>query len=463
MLNNARHPDMKRMGTKKVVVVGAGIAGLAAAHYLRKRGLEVEILEREAVAGGSVRSALRDERYLVEFGPNAFLASAEPIQKLARELSIDPLIVGSDELSRHRYIHRGGRTHQLPAGPLSFLRSGLLSPLGKARLMAEPFVRSSSAPGETLAAFVKRRAGAEVLDALVDPFVSGVWAGDAGELEVASVFPKIVEVERECGSVLRGMKKLAGGVRKRGLLSFRWGMGTLTARLEEELRSRLRLGARVQGLARTGADSRRWRVKLADASAAVDADAVLVAAPAHAAAKLLLPHDAKLFPALAAIPYASLAVVHTAHREADVPTKPDGFGVLIPRSEGIRMLGTIFSSAIFPGRCPRGEVLLTNFIGGATDAGLVDLADEEVVGEVRAGLRATMGIEQAPKFVAFKRWGQAIPQYTVGHRDRIATIREQLAGHPGLFLTGAYFDGVSVSDTIAHARSVVDDIVAYLR
>lgn len=463
MLNNAKHPDMKRMETKKVIVIGAGIAGLAAAHSLRKHGFEVEILERETVAGGSVRSSLRDERYLVELGPNAFLASAEPIQRLARELSIDPLIVGSDELSRNRYIYRGGTTHRLPAGPLSFLKSGLLSASGKARLMLEPFVRSRSAEGETLAAFVKRRAGAEVLDALVDPFVSGVWAGDAWELEVASVFPKIVEVEREFGSVLRGMKKLTRGVRKRGLLSFRWGMGTLTARLEEELRSRLRLGTTVQGLVQAGGGSRRWRAKLADGSAPVEADAILVAAPAHAAAKLLLPHDAKLFPALAAIPYASLAVVHTAHREADVPMKPDGFGLLIPRGEKIRMLGTIFSSAIFPGRCPRGEILLTSFIGGATDPGLVDLGDEEVVGEVRAGLKTTMGITEPPKFSALKRWGQAIPQYTVGHRDRVATIRAQLAEHPGLFLTGAYFDGVSVSDTIAHARAVVDDVVAYLK
>ena len=452
---------MNQRRTRRVLVVGAGVAGLSAAHYLKKRGFEVEILERESVSGGAVRSAMRDDKYLVEYGPNAFLASADPLIRLARELSIEPLIVGSDEASRKRYIYSRGRMQKLPDGPLSFLKSPLMSLGGKLRLMAEPFVRSKSPPSETLADFVSRRAGGEVLSTLVDPFVSGVWAGDAGELEAESCFPRLVEVEREFGSVMRGMRKLAGGVRKRGLFSFRWGMGTVTARLEEELKSQVRNGAFVEGLER-GSDG-LWRARGQGCDSTGGADAVVVAAQAHAAARFLIHVDPNLFSLLQGIRYASLAVVHTSFRDKDLPEKLDGFGVLVPRSEGIRLLGSIWSSSIFPGRCPRGETLLTNFIGGATDPSLVDLSDEDIASEVISGLKAVMGIISPPVYFAVKRWGQAIPQYTVGHRERVASIFERAGALPGLFLTGAWADGISVSDTVAHARATVDKVAEYLK
>jgi len=452
---------MKRGVNKKTVaVIGAGIAGLAAAHYLRRRGIEVAIFEREEVAGGSVRSAMRDDRYLVELGPNAFLASADPVQRLARELSIDPLVVGSDDLSRNRYIYRGKRMHRLPTGPASFMKSGLLSFRGKARMMAEPFVRSRSNDLESLAGFVRRRAGKEVLAAMVDPFVSGVWAGDAEELEVSSCFPRLVEVEREYGSVFRGMRKLVGGIRKRGLYSFRWGMGTITARLEEELKGVLRLGSAVEEISRS--KDGRIGVRAEGFAGRFEADAAVVAVPSYVAAKLLLKAIPEIYPHLSGIPYASLAVVHTAFREGDVPRKPDGFGVLIPRGEGVRMLGSIWSSAIFPGRCPRGDILLTNFIGGATDPELINLPDEEIVGEVLGGLQATMGITNPPVYRSLKRWGHAIPQYTVGHAERLTRIFSAMDGLPGVFLTGAWIDGISVSDTIANSRAAVDRVMSFL-
>lgn len=451
---------MKGQPQKKVVIVGAGIAGLAAAHCLRKCGVEVEIVEREAVVGGVARSVLKEERYLLELGPNAFLGSEEPVGRLARELSIDGLIVGNEELSRKRFIHRGGRNHPLPTGPISFLGSGVLSFPGKLRLLAEPFVRSTSPPEETLAAFARRRAGRRVLDALVDPFASGVWAGDPAELEVASILPRLVEIEARYGSLLRGMRHVVSSVR-RGLYSFRWGMGTLAARLEEELRGKIRTGIAAEGIERVAAGG--WRVRFAGWHAAVEADAVIVALPAFAAAKAVLSLDPKLFTSLQGIPYAPVAIVHTAFKEGDVPVKPEGFGVLIPRSEGIRMLGSLWPSSLFPSRCPAGEVLLTNFIGGATDPAIADLSDGEIVEEVLRGLQATMGIAARPVFTFIKRWGQGIAQYTVGHGGRIAVIREELAGLPGLWLTGSYFEGVSVSDTIAHARRTAEETLVFLR
>lgn len=450
----------------KVVVIGAGIAGLSAAHYLKKRGVDVEIIEREKFFGGAVRSALKDDRYLIELGPNAFLANAEPVTKLARDLSIEPLIVGSDELSKNRYIYRGGRLHKLPMNPFAFLGSRLISTAGKLRAMFEPFVRSKSKDDETLAQFVERRAGKEILEALVDPFASGVWAGDPRQLEMKSVLPKFVEIERECGSVMKGMKKLkregeTNTERKKGLYSFRWGLGTLTARLEEELRGKLKLGAAALSIEK-GRDG-GFKVRVEGQVLPILADAVVIATPAPQTAGILAALSSEIVEPLSSIPYSPLAVVHTAFKTTDIPKKLDGFGVLIPRGEGIRLLGSIWASAIFPGRCPKDEELLTNYIGGATDAGLIDLSDEDITKEVLDGLKKTMGITASPKFIYVKRVAQAIPQYNLGHAKNIGIIQNELEKIPGVFLTGSYFDGVSVSDTIANARSEVDRVFSYLK
>lgn len=452
---------------KRVVIIGAGIAGLAAAHFLRKRGVDTLILERDGTVGGTLRTILKDDRYLLELGPNTFLASAGPINAIARELSIDSQIVGSDELSRKRYIFSHGCMHPLPMGPVSFLRSGLLSLRGKLRLLAEPCIRTKSAEGESLASFVTRRAGREVLDTLIDPFVSGVWAGNPKELEVESVLPSIIKAERECGSVLRGIRRLSQGAMPRGLLSFRWGMGSITARIEEEMKKNIRLSSPVEGISIPGGYGGlralpTFLVKVRGSYMHVEADAIVVATPAQTAARLLCDIDQAIHEPLAAIPYAPLAVVHTAFLASDVPRPLDGFGVLIPRKEGIRFLGSIWSSALFLKRCPAGEVLLTNFIGGATDPQAVDLSDSELVEEVLTGLGQVSGIKTQPRFVHIKRWGQAIPQYTIGHQRRLEKIRARLNHLPGIFLTGSYFSGVSVSDTIAHARAEVDRVADFL-
>lgn len=444
--------------TKKIAVVGAGIAGLASAYYLRKRGYDVEIFESSGSAGGAVRSQLKEEKYLVELGPNAFLASADPLLRLSRELSIEPLIVGSEDVSCKRYVHRHGRLHELPVKPGTFLKSGIMSAAGKARLFFEPFIKSKSPETESLADFVTRRAGREVLEALVDPFASGVWAGNPSELEMKSVLPKIVEVESEYGSVFKGMRKLSGEISKKGLLSFRWGLGTLTARLEEELSSRIRFKHPVAGIEPLA--SGRFKIRLEGNYVPMEACAVVIAAPAYVASKIFSGVDKDISSLLSAIPYVPLAVVHTAFKTADVPRKLDGFGVLVPRAERIRLLGSIWSSAMFDGRAPKGEALITNFIGGATDIGLIELSDDEIIEEVLRGLESVMGIKSSPKFVNIKRWANSIPQYTIGHGSRIEKIRSRIEKIPRVFLTGSYFNGVSVSDTIADARKMVDRLSA---
>ena len=448
-------------GRQRVIIIGGGIAGLSVAHYLKKRDIDIDVYERAPRAGGAIRTILKEEKYLLELGPNAFLASADSLLGLARELSIDPQIVESAENSRRRFISARGGMHELPTAPISFLGSGLLTLRGKIRLLGELFVKSSSPASETLSEFVKRRAGREVLDALIDPFVSGVWAGDVTRLEAKSVFPEFIEIERECGSILRGMKKLKNDTSKRGLLSFRWGMGTLTARLEEILRGSLHVGEEVKGVERMV--SGQFRVNRGTSNCSELADAVIIATPAHEAASILTSLDPEIATPLSAIPYAPIAVVHTVFTESHLSRDLSGFGLLISRREGIRLLGSIWSSSIFPGRAPKGEVLLTNYIGGATDPHLLELSDDEIRLEVLKGLEQAMGITAIPRHCFVRRIGEAIPQYVVGHRSRIQQIEARLATLPGIFLTGNYFTGVSVAETISHARAKVDDVMDYLK
>ena len=407
-----------RNRTKKVVVIGAGIAGLSAAHYLRKHGIDVFVLEREKFVGGVMRTTLKEERYIIELGPNTFQAGSEPIVRLTNELSIAPLIVGSDALSRYRYVWSGGKMRRVPTSMPSSFTSNLASLAGKIKLFSKLLAQKQPSENEALENYI---------------------------------LPKIVVVESEFGKVFD----------KHGLLSFRWGMGTITARLEEELRSRVQVGTEATSIERRKDGG--LKIYIENHVVPVEADAIIIATPSFFAARLLTNLAPQISESLASIPYSPIAVVHTSFGEKDVHKKLDGFGVLVSRHEGIRMIGSIWSSAIFPVRCPKGEILLTNFIGGPTDPLILELPDNEIIDEVLAGLNKVMGIYAKPRFVYLKRWLQAIPQNIMGHESKLEQIGLGLAKLPGVFITGSYFSGASVSDTIAHARSEVDRVVAHLK
>lgn len=453
---------------KHAVVVGGGLSGLACAYYLlagaRERGLDLHLtlLEREERLGGKIWS-IHADGYLCEWGPNGFLDSKPQTLELCAHLGILPQLLRSNDLARKRYIFSEGMLHRLPENGLSFFASKLISWPGKFRLAMEPFAaKPPRSVDETLAAFGRRRLGDEAFRKLIAPMVSGIFAGDPETMSVKSSFPRIVELEREYGGLVMAMVRLArkkrreraegkvvasaagpGGV----LTSFREGIQYLTDRLAESLVGETILAG--QEVASISAADCGYRVRTADRE--LDADLVIIASPAFAAATMLQGLDRDLGELLQGIPYASMSVVCFGYEREQVSHTLDGFGYLAPRQEQLNSLGTLWDSSIFANRAPEGHVLLRSMVGGACFPDYLKLSDGELISRVRADLRRTMGIGAEPSFVRIFRHEKAIPQYTVGHGARLQALAESLQDHPGLLLAGNSYRGVGLNDCVASA------------
>jgi oxygen-dependent protoporphyrinogen oxidase len=453
---------------KHVAIVGGGIAGLAIAHALRRRapGLEVVVLEAASRAGGNIRSE-REEGFLCEWGPNGFLDSVPETLALADDLGLGSRVLPSDDRARRRFVFRRGRLHELPGGPAAFLGSGLLSWRGKLRIAGEPFAQPRPEGDETIHGFASRRIGEEAASVLVGSMVSGVFAGDARALSLRACFPKMWDMETEHGGLFRALlAKRRNGRARRGepmgsplgrLTSFRDGTEELVRALAASLGPALRLGARATCVLHAGGG---WRVVAGAES--VDADAVVRGAAPGASARLVSVLDDSLAAELAAIPAAGLAVVALGYEENRLARPLDGFGFLVPRGEGPRCLGMLWDSSIFSGRAPAGRVLLRAMIGGAHDPKAVHLADEALLEVVRRDLRTTMGLDLEPCFAQIFRHPLGIPQYVVGHLDRLARIDARLARHPGLHLAGNGYRGVAINACVAEAGPLADRVIAGL-
>jgi oxygen-dependent protoporphyrinogen oxidase len=468
---------------KRVIIVGGGISGLATAWLLREKAqlagseLELMLLEKEERPGGKIRS-IRADGYLCEWGPNGFLDSKPQTLELCRAIGLEGELHRSNDNARKRFIYSGGKLHLLPENPASFLKSRLISWPGKLRLALEPtpFIRRApSERDESLADFVRRRLGREALDKLIAPMVSGIFAGNPETMSLVSCFPRIAELEREYGSLVRAMGKLAkqkkreraegkavssaagpGGV----LTSFRPGIQHLTDTLAASLGGIVRPGTEVTGV-RQG-ESVPWRIACAD-GCEYDADLVIVASPAHAATGMLHDCDPAISSILESIPYASMTVVCLGYERQRLGHPLDGFGCLIPRGEKCSILGTLWDSSMFEERAPEGMVLLRSMVGGACFPEYIRLSDEGVVARVRCDLRDVMGIINEPCFIRVFRHLRAIPQYIVGHGERLKGLEERLAHHPGLILTGNSYRGIGLNDCVAAAQRASDQALELLR
>ena len=450
---------------KRVAVVGGGIAGLAVAHAVRRRDAEVTVLEASSRPGGNIRSE-RVDGYLCEWGPNGFLDSVPETLALARDLGLAERVQRSDDRARRRFIFRDGRLHVLPGGPAAFLRSGLLSWRGKLRIAGEPFAASRPAGDETIHAFAARRIGREAAEVLVGSMVSGVFAGDARALSLRACFPTMWQMETDHGGLFRALlAKVRQRRVRRGdalgsplgtLTSFRDGTEELVGAAATALGPSLRLGARVTGLRRAGSC---WRVE-AEGDGDLEADAVVLAGPPSESARLVGDVDDPLAAELAAIPSAGLAVVALGFDESRLAAPLDGFGFLVPRGEGPRILGVLWDSSIYPGRAPSGRALLRVMIGGALDPLAVRLDDAELLAVVRRDLQATMGLSADPDFVRVFRHPLGIPQYVVGHLERLARIEERLARLPGLHVAGNGYRGVAINACVAGAGPIAERVLS---
>ena len=465
---------------KKVAVIGAGISGLSTAHAIerlaKEAGLEVSVtvFEREERTGGKIWS-IKEEGYLCEWGPNGFLDSKPMTLELCDHLGIRGQLERSNDNARKRFIYSGGILNRLPENGPMFLQSKLISWPGKIRL-AQEFIKPKRTDGvdETLAEFARRRLGPEALDKLIGPMVSGIFAGNPETMSLKSCFPRIHELEQEFGGLLKAMIKLAkkkkaeikagkqvasaagpGGV----LTSFVGGIQELTDATVEGLQGEVRTGAEISGLKPVDGG---WELRLADGST-FDADVVVSAAPAHTIKELSWSFDGKLSELLDGIPYAPMNVICFGYEKEKIGQELDGFGYLIPKKEGCSILGTLWDSSIFPQRAPEGHVLLRSMMGGATNPEAVDLSDAEVTDRTRAELKKIMAIEAEPDFIRIFRHQRAIPQYVVGHAERLDAIRERLQENPGLILTGNAFFGVGLNDCVNAANKAGEEVLEHLQ
>jgi len=455
--------------TRSAVVVGAGLAGLVAADELARRDRAVTVVGPDDHAGG-VLGSVRDDGWLVERSADCFLAARPEGMALVARLGLEHELMGVESVARRALVWHAGRTVPAPAGfrlmapgrlwPL--MSSPLLSPLGRARLLWERFIPARpprAGDDESLESFAVRRLGREAFERLVQPLAAGIWTADPARLSMAAACPEFLAMERGHGSLWAGEQARLGrsaapeaaGARYGQFVTLAGGMETLPRRLAEDLGRR---GVRfvrgtVASVARAG--DGRWQVA-GDFTGPLTADAVVVTTPASAASRLLAALDAGLAGELAAIEYAGSCIVCLGFSRDQVAHPLDAAGVVIPRAAGRRILAVSFSSSKFPGRAPPGCVLMRVFIGGALDPEAMALSDDALVARARDEVGGILGARGEPRLIRVERWDHAMPQYHVGHVARVARIEAAVAGHPGLALAGAAYEGVGIPQVIASAQ-----------
>jgi len=477
---------------KRVVVIGGGIAGLSAAYSLREhqkpgQDFEIVILEKNPNVGGNIRTE-KVNGFLVEGGPDCFLSEKPWAMELCKRLGLGAELLPTNEKDRKTFVLSGGKLHELPEGVILMIPtkimplalSSLITLRGKIRMALEIFVPKKKEKGdETLGEFVKRRLGKEALDKIAEPLVAGVHAGDPETMSIRSSFPKFVQLEEEHGSLIRGMLKRMAAMRKSKaaapkpsgqatgpkvtmFMTLKGGLSemiaTLTSSLLKSKNTSITANETVTGVIKKGAS---YEVRLAD-NTSVMADAVILAAPAYAASSILAGLDPELSQKLLTIPYVSTATITVAFKRSDVKHPLNGFGFVVPRAEKRRIMAASWTSVKFKYRSPEDSVLIRCFVGGAKNSELVDLSDTEMERVVREELKDIMGIDAKPLLTRVYRWKNSMPQYTIGHEERVNWIEERIAKYPGLYLTGSAYHGIGISDSVRNGEVVAKKALHHL-
>jgi len=465
----------------QTIVIGAGISGLTAAYRLKTLGVDVLLVEGSGAPGGVIRSQSTGD-YLVERGPNSVQATA-PFLSLVEELGISDKLVEGDPKAP-AFVYFKGSLHPVPRGPAALISTDLLSVSAKLALLAEPFkAKRQSGAEESVSSFFGRRLGKEVAERLAGPFMSGIYAGDPDRLSIQAAFPALAELESEHGSLLRGgiarMRKAksaskesppaAAPSRRRRSCSFSAGMEVLPEALASCLGKELWLNSKVSELRAAakpitaGEEDRpeRFEIKLdgCDKADRLTSETLVIATPSIAAADLLAPISEELGQLLREIEYPPLAIVSVAYDTALIKESLKGFGFLVAPGEDLNILGCVYNSNLFPERAPVGKVLLTCFVGGARKPLLARRKDPELSALVHTDLKKILGISGEPTVVSVTRYERSIPQYNIGHADRVRRIDGLVGGIRGLWLTGNYLHGVSTPDCIKEADRVARSLV----
>jgi oxygen-dependent protoporphyrinogen oxidase len=446
----------------RIVIVGGGLSGLAFALRLRERrpDTDIVVLESNARPGGNVWTERKDG-HTVEFGPNGFLDTKTATLDLARSLGLaDRLIPASEGSRKNRFLYLDGRLHRLPASPVGLLRTPLLSLAGKVKLFTEPFRHrpKDAPPDETIAEFATRRFGREVAETFIDALVTGIHGGDPTRLSVAAAFPRLPLFEREAGSVIRGFLRAskakrraaaAAGLPKPGPPRM-WSFPNGLRELIDALAGRIRVvtGVHVRRIERSEPG---WIVR-GEGSDAWPAEAVVLTCPAIRQAEIVADLDPALAGEIAGIGYTPIAVVVLGYRLADTPATPDGFGYIAPQRTRRDVLGVQWCSSIFPDRAPPGFVTWRALCGGVNRRDVMSWDDATLLRKVHEEMTVTLGVRGEPAFHTIVRWPNAIPQYAVGHLDRVRRIEGHLERQPRLWLGGNAYRGIAMNDCVEQAE-----------
>lgn len=456
---------------KSVAIIGAGITGLTAAFYLKRCGIDVTVYEASGRVGGVVQTLKRDD-YIAEFGPNTLLETSPKIGQLVRDAGLQSRRLDPDPEAEARYVVRYKRPIAMPSSPLGFFTTKLFTTRAKLAVLREPFIKPRrDGVEESIGQFVVRRFNREFLDNAIDALVAGIYAGNPHKLSVTHAFPKLKALEDQYGSMIKGQilgaraRKKSGEVAKDRApkFSFDDGLQVLPDTLAAQLGDAVRLNTCVTAISRTGMG---WTLHLrANGNTTLTAhDVVIFCGTAYRLAELQLETKASVdLSAFSEIRYPPVASVVLGFRREDVAHPCQGFGMLIPGVEGFNILGTIFSSALFPNRAPAGHLTLTSYVGGERQPELAAKSPEELSALVQQDLKVLLGVNGKPTFAHTVFWPKAIPQYNVGY-GRFKDLMAQLeAEAPGLYLAGHYRDGVSLSDSIVSGCNVADRVEKFCK
>jgi oxygen-dependent protoporphyrinogen oxidase len=473
---------------KRIVVVGGGIAGLAAAYRLQQTApdLAITLIESDRRLGGKIVTD-RVDGFVIEGGPDTFLSYKPRGLGLCQELGLEDRLHGTNEKIRRTYVMRGGRLYELPEGltgliPSRFgpmIKTGLISPLGKLRMGLDYFIPPRSPDGdESLADFVERRLGRELYARMIEPLMSGIYAGDGEQLSLAATFPQLRDTELKYGSLVKGMlaakrkpapprsgstrpKTPGTGKKWAAFLTPTTGLAEIVEALEAKLSGvDIRLGTRVVSMGHSSNSA--YSLALVSGES-LQADAVILATPAYVTADLVSNLDSDMAKALRTIPYTSTATVSVAYPLADISRPLDGYGYIIPSAEGRNVLACTWTSTKFPHRAPQGFGLIRAFIGRAGQENALEKSDAELLELVRDELRVVLGITARPLLHRVFRWPKAMPQYTLGHLDRLVVIERRLARHSGLYVAGNGYRGIGIPDCIASGEAAATQAMTCLK
>ncbi len=454
---------------KKLVIVGGGISGLAAAYFAKEKfgdNIELALYEKDNRLGGTIGTT-REEGFLVDWGSNGFLDREPLTLEFVEKIGLKDKLYPANDKANKRFIYRNRKLWEINPHPVKFMKSGLLSLPGRLRIGLEYLVPpKKDGEDESIFDFAARRIGKEAAEAMIDPMVSGIYGGDAKVLSLKACFPVMDEMEKNYGGLIKAMirkKKEANASGKKSggpggptghLTSFRGGLYTLIEHLGELLKDHIHLSTGVKSIAKTA----EGRFRLALDTGNDVCDFLIVTVPSYRAAEMTAELDRELSNTLNEIPYSNLAVVCQGFKLEKIGRPVDGFGFLVPHSEKLNILGSIWTSVIFPEQAPEGYVLFRTMLGGALNNRIIHKSLGEISETAFKELQPILGFKAKPDFEKIFIWNRAIPQYVIGHIDRVAKIESRLSEIGNLFVGGNAYNGIGLNDCIKRSRRIVDSL-----